>query len=101
MSVFRVHAWMKQSEVGPLPLPFFVKIATPRDVDLEKANYGMFAEMYIPFNLRPNIDYRRCVQTRAKAALVGNFVDDAGTLAGSASSRATVLGAYSRYLKPR
>ena len=77
MSVFRVHAWMKQSEVGPLPLPFFAKIAKPHEVDNEKRNYRMFAEHYIPFNLRPNIDRRRCVQTRAKAALIGNFVDDA------------------------
>ncbi len=77
MSVFRVHAWMKQSLVGPLPLPFFVKIAKPSEVETEKSNYRMYAEMYIPFNLRPNIDRRRCVQTRTKAALVGNFVDDA------------------------
>jgi hypothetical protein len=77
MSVFRVHAWMKQSEVGPLPLPFFAKIARPGEVDTEKYNYRAYAELYIPFNLRPNIDRRRCVQTRAKAALIGNFVDDA------------------------
>jgi hypothetical protein len=77
MSVFRIHAWMKQSEVGPLPLPFFAKIATPRDVDAEKENYRTYAEHYIPFNLRPNIDRHRCVSTRSKAALVGNFVDDA------------------------
>jgi hypothetical protein len=77
MSVFRVHAWMKQSEVGPLPLPFFAKIAKPSEVDTEKFNYRMYAESYIPFNLRPNIDRRRCVATRAKAALIGNFVDDA------------------------
>jgi hypothetical protein len=77
MSVFRVHAWMKRSEVGPLPLPFFAKIAKPDEVDREKNNYRVYAESYIPFNLRPNIDRRRCVQTRSKAALIGNFVDDA------------------------
>ena len=77
MKVFRVQAWMKQSEVGPLPLPFFVKFATPLEVAVEKGNYRQFAEHYIPFNLRPNIDRRRCVKTRSKAALVGNFVDDA------------------------
>jgi hypothetical protein len=77
MSVFRVHAWMKQSEVGPLPLPFFAKIAKPNEVETEKFNYRMYAEHYIPFNLRPNIGRRRCVATRSKAALIGNFVDDA------------------------
>lgn len=77
MKVFRVQAWMKQSEVGPLPLPFFVKIAKPGEVKDEKSNYRRYAEHYIPFNLRPNIDRHRCVRTRNKAALVGNFVDDA------------------------
>ena len=77
LKVFRIHAWMKQSEVGPLPLPFFAKFATPAEVDIEKSNYKLYAEHYIPFNLRPNIDRRRCIQTRSKAALVGNFVDDA------------------------
>jgi hypothetical protein len=77
MSVYRVHAWMKQSDVGPLPLPFFAKIGTPADVESEKDKYQRYAELYISFNLRPNIDRHRCVQTRARAALIGNFVDDA------------------------
>jgi hypothetical protein len=46
-------------------------------VETEKFNYGMYAEHYIPFNLRPNIGRQRCVATRSKAALIGNFVDDA------------------------
>ena len=76
-AVFRAHAWLRKSQVGPRPLPFFVKIATPKMVNEEKSKYGLYAEHYIPFNLRPNLDLRRCVCTRAKAALVGNFVDDA------------------------
>ena len=75
--VFCAHAWLRQSQVGPRPLPFFVKIGTPRLVNEEKSNYGLYAEHYIPFDLWPNLDLRRCVCTRAKAALVGNFVDDA------------------------
>lgn len=77
MSVFRVHAWMKQSVAGPSPLPFFAKIAIPEELAKEQGNYHYYAEHYIPFNLRPNIDTSRCVATRTKAAMVGNFVDDA------------------------
>ena len=75
--VFCAHAWLRKSQVGPRPLPFFVKIATPQLVNAEKSKYGLYAEHYIPFNLRPNLDLRRCVCTRPKAAIVGNFVDDA------------------------
>ncbi|HWH60440.1 MAG TPA: phosphotransferase [Terriglobales bacterium] len=77
ISVLRVHGWLRQSIVGPLPLPFFVKIAGTRAIDREIRNYRLYAKHYIPFNLRPNIDDTRCVRTRSSAALVGDFVDDA------------------------
>jgi hypothetical protein len=77
LSVYRVHARLRLSDVGPRPLPFFVKIDTPPAIDSEKEMYRQYAEHYIPFNLRPNLDRTRCVRTRSCAALVGNFVDDA------------------------
>jgi hypothetical protein len=77
ISVYRVHAWLRESIVGIRPLPFFVKIAEPRPIEDEKFNYDNYADHYIPFNLRPNLDRRRCVRMRSCAALVGNFVDDA------------------------
>jgi hypothetical protein len=79
MSVFRVHAWLKPELciVGPRPLPFFVKMAEYSSVETEKIHYRVYAEHFIPFNFRPNIDHKRCVRTRSLAALAGDFVDDA------------------------
>jgi hypothetical protein len=77
IGVYRTHAWLKESQVGPRPLPFFVKIASPAEVAKEQQCYIDYAEHYIPFNLRPNLDRRRCVHARNRAALVGSFVDDA------------------------
>jgi hypothetical protein len=34
-------------------------------------------EHYIPFNLRPNLDRRRCVRGSKFSAIAGNFVEDA------------------------
>ena len=77
ISVYRIHARLRQSVVGPRPLPFFVKIDEPQAIEAEKSKYHYYAEHYIPFNLRPNLDKDRCVRTRSCAALVGDFVDDA------------------------
>jgi len=78
--VFRVHVWRKGSPVGPKPLPFFAKFLSPNDRDKEWVNYRDCAELYIPFNLRPNLIRRRCVTGRTLAMLVGNFVEDAAPL---------------------
>jgi hypothetical protein len=79
MSVYQVHAWLlpEWCIAGPRPLPFFIKIDEPAKIDTEKNGYQIYAEHFIPFNLRPNIDRRRCVRTRSCAALAGDFVDDA------------------------
>jgi hypothetical protein len=75
--VFRVHVERKRSPVGPRPLPFFAKFLLPDDRNEEWANYRECAELYIPFNLRPNLIRRRCVTGHKLAMLVGNFVEDA------------------------
>jgi hypothetical protein len=77
MGVFRAHAWLKDRIADPCPLPLFVKIDKRESADEEKENYRRYAEHYIPFHLRPNLDRRRCVGMRSCAALVGDFVDDA------------------------
>ncbi|TAL03637.1 MAG: hypothetical protein EPO07_05915 [Verrucomicrobia bacterium] len=79
MSVYRVHAWLlpEWCIAGPRPLPFFVKMAEPEAIETEKTRYQVYAEHFIPFNFRPNIDHKRCVRTRSLAALAGDFVDDA------------------------
>jgi hypothetical protein len=79
MYVYRVHAWLRPEWLlaGPRPLPFFVKIDDPISIEKEKECYRVYAEHFIPFNFRPNIDHKRCVRTRSLAALAGDFVDDA------------------------
>ena len=75
--VYTVQAWCDSWSIGPRPLPFFVKFGKPESIKRERENYESHAELYVPFNLRPNLDRRRCVQGSAYSALVGNFVEDA------------------------
>jgi len=78
--VFIVHAWCDSGNIGTRPLPFFVKFGKPHSIERERQNYRSHAELYVPFNLRPNLDRRRCVRGSAYSALVGNFVEDAISL---------------------
>lgn len=78
--VYCVHAWLRQSVVGRRPLPFFIKFSTPDKIDTERRNYQDYADLYIPFYLRPNIVPGRCVQIKGLACLAGNFVEDSITL---------------------
>ncbi len=80
LGVFCVHAWLKQLTVGPRPLPFFIKFDSPKRIDKERWNYVQYADFYIPFYLRPNIDRERCVKMQGLSAIVGNFVEDARPL---------------------
>lgn len=78
--VYIVHAWCEGANIGPRPLPFFIKFGKPDDIEKERQNYRDYAELYIPFNLRPNLDRHRCVRGSKYSALVGNFVEDATPL---------------------
>lgn len=74
--VFCVHAWLQKSTVGTRPLPFFVKLSSPKKIADERSNYERYADFYIPFYLRPNIVPPRCAEIAGLSALVGNFVED-------------------------
>lgn len=76
----RVHGWLRASQVGPRPMPFFVKAGTLQEIATERQNYALYADHYIPFNLRPNLIPDRCVSGSGRALLVGNFVEDAISL---------------------
>jgi hypothetical protein len=80
LNVFSVHAWLRKSVVGPRPLPFFIKIATTRDISEERANYRDYADLFIPFHLRPNVVPERCVRGESLSSIVGNFVDESRPL---------------------
>jgi hypothetical protein len=75
-ALFKVFAWMKNSEVGPLPMPFFAKISKPDKIDRELLNYRVYTDLYISFQYRPNCRIERCVRTSNFKSLVGDFVDD-------------------------
>ncbi len=77
LNVYSVEAWLRLTEVGPRPLPFFIKIATHKEIEHELSNYHRYAEFYIPFHLRPNIVKERCVTICDYSAIVGNLVDEA------------------------
>lgn len=77
LGLFKVHAWMKKSAVGPLPMPFFAKIGLHKKIRKEIDNYWNYTDLYIPFRYRPNCRIERCTQTENYASLVGNFVDNA------------------------
>ncbi len=78
--VYCVHAWLKRSIIGPRPLPFFIKIDKSDRISKELQNYEYYADFYIPFYLRPNIDKGRCINSEKMSALVGNFVEDSRPL---------------------
>jgi hypothetical protein len=101
-AVFCVHAWLKRSEVGPRPLPFFMKVDTPERIRREKFNYAQYADFYIPFSLRPNLIPSRCVDGRSFSALTGNFVEDAQPLRSalrSASGPGLIFSLFENSLK--
>ena len=76
----RVFASLKGAEVGPQPMPFFLKLGKPRSIEDEKRNYRERAEPFIPFHLRPSLNEGRSVTTLTTAALVCNFVESAVAL---------------------
>jgi phosphotransferase family enzyme len=78
--VFCAYATFQDSIAGPRPLPFFVKIDERTKIIREKTNYELYARHFIPFNLRPNLDYRRCIMASELGVLVGNFVDRSESL---------------------
>lgn len=80
LDVFCVDALLERSEVGPRPLPFFIKIAAAKDVEDELKNYHRYAEFFIPFYLRPNLDRKRCASNGRLSSIVGNFVEDSQPL---------------------
>ena len=73
--VMCVHARFAASESGPRPLPFFAKIANRTSFRKELEIYKHFIDHFIPFNLRPNVDYERCIDGASHGMIVGNFVE--------------------------
>jgi phosphotransferase family enzyme len=78
--VFRVHAQFWRNSVIVQPLPFFAKLGKLSKIDRELHNYRQYADFYVPFHLRPNIDQNRIVKGAKRGCFVGNFVEFAQPL---------------------
>jgi hypothetical protein len=79
-NVFEASATFRDSQVGPRPLTMFVKFDKTRKIAAEKSNYSSYASHFIPFHLRPNIDFTRCIEGSELGILAGNFVDHSESL---------------------
>jgi len=73
--VLSVHAVFRDSLSGPRPLPFFAKVGARSSIEQEQQIYRQYVEHFVPFYLRPSLDYDRCVFGFENAVLVGNFVE--------------------------
>jgi hypothetical protein len=78
--VFVAYATFRDSVAGPRPLPFFVKIDKAPKIALERERYSLYAGHFIPFNLRPNLEPDRCLESSSLGVLVGNFVERSESL---------------------
>lgn len=76
--VFAVHMTVDRSNIGAWPQPAFVKLDRRDKIGVEHDNYRDYAERFIPFALRPNIE--TMVVGSERSLLVGNFVDRSESL---------------------
>lgn len=76
--VFAVHMTVDTSQAGIWPQPFFAKVDTHEKIEREFRNYKEFAEQFIPFGLRPNV--QKLVTGTERSLLAGNFVDRSESL---------------------
>lgn len=79
-TTFFAQATLTASEVGPRPLPFFVKLDEAHKILIEVTNYQLYATHHIPWYLRPNLDPSRCLQGVDRGILVGSFVEQSESL---------------------
>lgn len=78
--VYRIHALLDRSMVGPLPLPFFAKAHFRDAISAELNRYREFVSGFVPGHLHPRIDERRCVDGATESLLVGGFVESSESL---------------------
>ncbi|MGM4884266.1 MULTISPECIES: phosphotransferase [Rhizobium] len=76
--VFAVHMIVDRSNIGAWPQPAFAKLDRRDKIAQEHDNYRNFAERFIPFGLRPNID--ELIHGSQRSLLVGSFVDRSESL---------------------
>lgn len=77
---YMVQAVFAGKSIAPRPLPFFVKLGERSKIMREQDSYRDYANFFIPFHLRPNLDPNRCLFGLRRGILVGNFVERARSL---------------------
>lgn len=79
--VFKVHATFERRRLVDLPVPYYAKFDRLQKIGKELTNYEELVEAAVPFNLRPNPDYRRCIREGyTHGLIVGNFVEQSEPL---------------------
>ncbi len=76
--VFAAHMVVTGSYAGIWPQPAFVKLDSTEKIEREYRNYRDFAERYVPFGLRPNV--QATITGAFRSLLVGDFVDNSESL---------------------
>lgn len=76
--VFAVHMTVDRSDAGVWPQPAFVKLDRNDKIAREAQHYREYAEKFIPFGLRPNI--QDVIVGGERSLLVGDFVDRSESL---------------------
>lgn len=76
--VFAVYMTVDTSNAGIWPQPAFAKLDRREKIEREHYNYREFAERFIPFGLRPNVD--DVIDGVNRSLLVGDFVDRSESL---------------------
>jgi hypothetical protein len=77
---YLVDARLSDSNAGPRPMPFFVKLDGPAKLRQEMRRFQRYAEHHIPWFLRPNFVDARCIYGVQLAILVGTFVPSSKSL---------------------
>lgn len=76
--IFAVHMTVDTSLAGAWPQPFFAKLDVREKIQKEFQNYRDFADRFIPFGLRPNV--QDIVHGAERSLLYGDFVDRSESL---------------------
>ena len=66
---------------GGRPLPFFVKVGSRNEIIHEWLNYIKLVRPFIPFHLAPHLVPERCALGAHTGIIVGDFIEDAESLA--------------------
>ena len=74
-AVYTAFVQLRDSQVGPYPLPMFVKLDKRHRIEQEWRHYKECTTLFIPFHARPNLHSDKCLLGVESGLLVGDFVE--------------------------